>query len=199
LVRELVAFGFAGLVNTGLGFLIFNLLLGIGTLTANAISTACATTTSFVLNRHITYRDRPHTALRRELPLFVFFNLIALALQQAIMAGGKWMFGLTEADRLELNVLRVGAVVVGTLFLLLTYRTFVFKKAPEMAADLAPEVVVAEDLADAVAGHAQPDTPEYSEFDGSFDLAFTLGDMLEDDLRNRTTEEIDSSTVRSVR
>jgi putative flippase GtrA len=199
LARELVAFGFAGVVNTGLGFLIFNLLLGIGTLTANAISTACATTTSFILNRHITYRHRPHTALRRELPLFVFFNLIALALQQVIMAGGKWVFGLTDADRLELNILRIGAVVIGTLFLLLTYRTFVFKKAPEMAADLAPEVVVAEDMADAAAGHAQPDTPEFKEFGVSFEDAFTLGDVLEADLRNRTTEEIDSSAVRSVR
>jgi hypothetical protein len=129
----------------------------------------------------------------------VFFNLIGLALQQAIMAGGKWMFGLTEADRLELNILRVGAVVVGTLFLLLTYRTFVFKKAPEMAADLAPEVVVAEDVADAVGGHAPANTPEFSEFGVSFDSAFTLGDVLEADLRNRTTEEIDSSAVRSGR
>jgi putative flippase GtrA len=202
LVRELVTFGFAGAVNTGLGFLIFNWLLSAGTLvlTANAIATACATGTSFVLNRYVTYRHRPRTSLRRELPLFVFFNLIGLGLQQLIMASGKWIFGLSEADRLELNLIRVGAVAVGTVFLLLTYRTFVFKKAPEMAIDLAPEVVVAEDLADAVAiGHAQDGSAEFDELTDPLEAEYALGEMLEGELRNRTTEEIDSPAMRSSR
>ena len=43
LVRELTAFGFAGAINTALGFARLQLLLGLGSLTANAISTAVAT------------------------------------------------------------------------------------------------------------------------------------------------------------
>jgi putative flippase GtrA len=195
-----VAFGFAGAVNTGLGFLIFNWLLSMGSLTANAISTACATGTSFTLNRYVTYRSRPRSSLRRELPLFVFFNLIGLGLQQVIMAGGKWAFGLSDTDRLELNMVRVGAVAVGTVFLLLTYRTFVFKKAPEMAIDLAPEVVVAEDLAGAVAaGQHAPDSADFANLTDDLESEYTLGEMLEGELRNRTTEEIDSTAIRSAR
>jgi putative flippase GtrA len=216
LVRELVAFGFAGAVNTGVGFLIFNWLLGMGSLTANAISTACATATSFTLNRYVTYRHRPRTSLRRELPLFVFFNLIGLGLQQLIMATGKWAFNLTESDRLELNMVRVGAVVVGTVFLLLTYRTFVFRKAPEMAIDLAPEVVVAEGVAHVVAvehaaheqhvahanaasGASRSGGEGFAELMDPLEAEYSFGEMLEGELRNRTTEEIDSPAIRSSR
>ena len=46
------------------------------------------------------------------------------------MLGGKLAFGLSDTDRLELNLVRMGSVAVGTVFLLLTYRTFVFKKGP---------------------------------------------------------------------
>lgn len=219
LLRELLAFGFAGAVNTGLGFLIFNLLLGMGSLTANAISTACATASSFTLNRHVTYRHRPRTKLRRELPLFVFFNLIGLGLQQVIMGGGKWAFGLAETDRLELNMVRVAAVVVGTVFLLLTYRTFVFKKAP------APEMAGAP-MGDAPAGGAMAAAPldilmgsgsetpdhhsetsddhlveasEFADLTDPLEAEYTLGELLESELRNRTTEEIDAPAARPVR
>lgn len=214
LIRELAAFGFAGAVNTALGFLIFNWLLGIGSLTANAISTACATGTSFVLNRYVTYRHRPRTSLRRELPLFVFFNLIGLGLQQLIMASGKWAFGLAETDRLELNMVRVGAVAVGTIFLLLTYRTFVFKKAPEMAIDLAPEVIVATDIADAIA--AEPvaervedhsvehpaeahNSADFAQITEPLEAEYALGDMLEGVLRRGATGQVDSPAMRPHR
>ena len=60
----------------------------------------------------------------------MFFNLIGLGIQQLIMIGGKWAFDLSDTDRLELNLVRMGSVAVGTVFLLLTYRTFVFKKGP---------------------------------------------------------------------
>ncbi len=133
LLRELTAFGFAGVINTALGFAVFNWLLGLGSMTANAISTAVATGSSFVLNRYVTYRHRPRTALRRELPLFALFNLVGLGIQQLVMWGGKWAFGLAETDRLALNMVRMGSVAIGTVFLLLTYRTFVFKKGPAEA------------------------------------------------------------------
>lgn len=204
LLRELTAFGFAGAVNTTLGFLIFNWLLGMGSLTANAISTACATASSFTLNRHVTYRHRPRTSLRRELPLFVFFNLIGLGLQQGIMAGGTWAFGLAETDRLDLNFVRVGAVAIGTVFLLMTYRTFVFKKAPEMAADFAPEVIVAGDFADAAAsGRAAvavpPSVDDFEQLTVPLEAEYTLDELLSDELLDRTTVEIDPSALRPVR
>jgi putative flippase GtrA len=133
LVRELLTFGFAGVINTAFGFTVFNLLFGLGSLTANAISTAAATGCSFVLNRYITYRHRPRTSLRRELPIFALVNLAGLGLQQGIMALGKVSLGLPDSARLELNGVRMVSVVLGTVFLLLCYRTFVFRKAPVAA------------------------------------------------------------------
>jgi len=139
LARELLSFSFAGAVNTAFGFLLFNLLFGLGSLTANAISTAGGTATSFVLNRHITYRHRPRRLLRHELPLFIAVNLIGLGIQQAVMAIAKVMFDLQADDRLEFNLARVVSVIFGTVFLLLSYRYLVFRKAKvQFTPDIAP-------------------------------------------------------------
>jgi putative flippase GtrA len=142
LARELLAFGFAGGVNTAFGFLLFNLLFSsLGSLWANAVATTGGTATSFVLNRHITYRHRPRRALRQELPLFVAVNLVGLGLQQGLMALAKVTFDLKDTDRLEFNLARVVSVVIGTVFLLLCYRYLVFRKGHEdVAEDLAIEV-----------------------------------------------------------
>jgi putative flippase GtrA len=121
------------MINTAFGFALFNLLFGMGSLTANAISTAAATGCSFVLNRFITYRHRPRTPLRRELPMFAFINLVGLGIQQGIMALGKVSLDLGASDRLEFNGVRLVATAVGTIFLLLCYRTFVFRKEPAQA------------------------------------------------------------------
>ena len=139
LARELLSFSFAGAVNTAFGFLLFNLLFGLGSLTANAISTAGGTATSFVLNRHITYRHRPRRLLRHELPLFIAVNLVGLGIQQAVMAIAKVMFDLQADDRLEFNLARVVSVIFGTVFLLLSYRYLVFRKAKvQFTPDIAP-------------------------------------------------------------
>lgn len=139
LARELIAFGTAGAINTALGMIVFNIVLGLGAFTASIISTAIATASSYTLNRYVTYRHRPRTALRRELPLFVLFNLIGLGIQLGILKAATDAFSLTNGDRLELNFARFGGVAVGTVFLLITYRTFVFKKA---AAEVVPAPAV---------------------------------------------------------
>jgi putative flippase GtrA len=133
-VRELVTFGLVGGVNTIFGFAVFNLLFDMGSLTANAISTAAATVISFILNRHVTYRDRMRTPLRRELPMFAAFNLVGLCIQQAVMALAKIGLDLHETARLEFNLVRVVSVGLGTVFLLLSYRTLVFKRHPDLLA-----------------------------------------------------------------
>lgn len=142
LVKELVTFAAVGGVNTALGQILFNVFFGMGALTANTISTAIATVCSFVLNRHITYRHRARTSLRRELPLFVGLNLIGLGIQLGILDGARRIFDLDSADRLGLNIARFGGVAVGTVFLLITYRTLVFKKKAEVTV---PSQVVHDD------------------------------------------------------
>ena len=135
LVKELLTFGTVGVINTALGQLLFNVFFGLGWLTSSVISTGIATVCSFVLNRHITYRHRQRTSLRRELPLFIGLNLIGLGIQVGVLDGLRRIFDIAGSDRLEFNIARFGGVIVGTIFLLLTYRTFVFKaKKPEIAA-----------------------------------------------------------------
>jgi len=145
-VKEVVTFCAVGGVNTIVGQLMFNVFLTWGVLTGRTISTALATACSFVLNRHVTYRHRPRTSLRRELPLFIGLNLVGLGIQLGILDGCQKLFGLHQSDRLELNVVSFGGVLVGTVFLLLTYRTFVFKTAgvePAEAVTAQPVHVVA--------------------------------------------------------
>ncbi len=160
-LRELVTFGLVGGVNTIFGFIVFNLLFTMGSLTANAISTAAATVVSFILNRHITYRDRMRTPLRREVPLFAAFNLVGLGIQQAVMALAKAAFALHETARLEFNLVRVVSTGLGTLFLLLSYRTFVFKRHPAKAseADVVHAPITA--MGSAVAIESALDTLEF--------------------------------------
>ena len=118
------------------------------------------------------------------MPLFAFFNLIGLGIQQLIMLGGKWAFDLSDSDRLELNVVRMGSVAVGTVFLLLTYRTFVFKKGP-VEAPVSAELPIPVEFAHE-AEFAELTAPLENE---SIDADWELGAMLESDK--------DSAAVRS--
>jgi putative flippase GtrA len=138
LAKEVVTFGTVGAINTGVGQLIFAglLRLALGPSLSLVISTAIATVLSYLLNRHVTYRHRPRTSVRRELPLFAAFNTVALGIQLALLNLSRYAFNIPDSDHFALNVVRFCGAGVGTLFLLLTYRTFVFKKAkPETAVD----------------------------------------------------------------
>lgn len=153
LAKEVLTFGTVGAINTAFGQIIFNILLGLGALTASTISTIIATFVSYVLNRHVTYRHRPRTPLRRELPMFVGFNLVGLGLQLGVLSLGRWAFHIDGTDRLGLNIVRFGGVAVGTVFLLMTYRTFVFRTEKVPAVETG---VVTQATADAPASAATP-------------------------------------------
>ena len=186
LVKELLTFGTVGAINTGLGQLLFNVFFGLGWLTSSVISTGIATVCSFILNRHITYRHRQRTSLRRELPLFIGLNLIGRGIQVGILDGLRRIFDIADADRLEFNIARFGGVIVGTIFLLLTYRTFVFKaKKPEANAIevlavevLAVDVLGVEVPAQATGKHRSiSDATEFAELTESLEAEFDAADQ----------------------
>lgn len=83
LIREMAKFGIVGGVNFAINFAVFNLLviyvMHNGELKANVVATVVATTTSYLMNRHWTYRDRPKASMRREYVLFFLFNGIGSA------------------------------------------------------------------------------------------------------------------------
>jgi putative flippase GtrA len=144
LVREALKFGIVGGINTVINFVVFNALaLTIfhnGQLKANVVATVFATFTSYFMNRHWTYRDRPKSAIRRETSLFVLFNATGLVIELGVLGIAK--YGLDMHGLLWLNVFKFLGLGLATIFRFYTYRTFVFRPAePAKATDSAPTSV----------------------------------------------------------
>ena len=131
-IREVLKFGTVGGINTVINFAVFNALaltiLADGQLKATVAAAIVATTTSYFMNRHWTYRDRPRSALRREYVLFFLFNITGLVIEVGILALAKYGFGVTGL--LVLNFVKIIGLAVGTIFRFWAYRTFVFRPAP---------------------------------------------------------------------
>ncbi|MEH0841838.1 GtrA family protein [Micromonospora sp. CPCC 205711] len=134
-IHEALKFGIVGGINTAINYAVFNALaLTVfvdGQLKATVIATTVATITSYLMNRHWTYRDRPKSALRREYALFFLFNGAGLLIELGVLAAAK--YGLGVNGLLALNVAKTGGVVLGTLFRFWSYRTFVFQPVPQHA------------------------------------------------------------------
>ncbi|WFE33725.1 GtrA family protein [Micromonospora sp. WMMD975] len=134
-IREAAKFGIVGGINTVINYAVFNALaLTIfrdGQLKATAIATVVAMITSYLMNRHWTYRDRPKSALRREYALFFVFNGAGLIIELGVLALAK--YGLGVHGLLALNVAKTIGVLLATLFRFWSYRTFVFQPVPKHA------------------------------------------------------------------
>jgi putative flippase GtrA len=137
--REVLAFGLIGIANTVVDFGVYNALIFLGALKANAASTLVATTSSYAMNRRWTYRDRLRGGLHREYTLFFLFNLIGLGIQEAVLGLAKYGLGFGENDhRLELNLFKCAGIAIAMVFRFWSYRTFVFRPAPaDLEAELA--------------------------------------------------------------
>ncbi|MFG2047144.1 GtrA family protein [Micromonospora sp. NPDC048935] len=140
-IHEALKFGIVGGVNTVINYAVFNALaLTVfvnGQLKANVIATLVATITSYLMNRHWTYRDRPKSALRREYVLFFLFNGVGLLIELGAVAAAK--YGLGVHGLLALNVAKTVGVLLGTLFRFWSYRTFVFQPVVPAEGETKPE------------------------------------------------------------
>ncbi len=136
-VHEALKFGLVGGINTVINYAVFNALaltvFRDGQLKATVVATVVATITSYLMNRHWTYRDRPKSAMRREYALFFLFNGAGLLIELGVLAVAKYGFGVTSL--LALNVAKTLGVGLATLFRFWSYRTFVFQPAPAHAAE----------------------------------------------------------------
>ncbi|MGK5738347.1 GtrA family protein [Micromonospora sp. URMC 103] len=128
-IHEALKFGIVGGINTAINYAVFNALaLTVfvdGQLKATVIATVVATITSYLMNRHWTYRDRPKSALRREYVLFFLFNATGLLIELGVLAAAKYGLGVTSL--LALNAAKTGGVLLATMFRFWSYRTFVFQ------------------------------------------------------------------------
>ncbi|ATO15019.1 GtrA family protein [Micromonospora sp. WMMA2032] len=134
-IHEALKFGIVGGINTVINYAVFNALaltvFRDGQLKATVIATIVATITSYLMNRHWTYRDRPKSALRREYALFFLFNGAGLLIELGVLALAK--YGLGVHGLLALNVAKTIGVLLATLFRFWSYRTFVFQPVPKHA------------------------------------------------------------------
>ncbi|GIG65497.1 hypothetical protein Pen01_17920 [Phytomonospora endophytica] len=194
LAEEIAKFGLIGGVNTVITFVVFNAFLGIGAIKATVISTVVATTASYFLNRHWTYRHLPKKALRREYVLFAFFNGVGMLIDAGFMGLATYGLGFDpKRDVLAYNIFKLGALGIGTIFRFWAYRTFVFG-----ATKNGPAVTTAEDpapVSPAPAGAAMvapggPVTPEAAE---------AVDDAFAEILAADALDETDTTTSQRLR
>lgn len=156
---EFAKFGTIGVINTVVNYAVFNALIltifAHGQLKANVVATVAATTLSYFMNRHWTYRDRPKSALRREYTLFFTFNLAGLVIELGVLALAKYGLGLTSL--LALNVAKTFGLGLGTIFRFWAYRTFVFPVAA-VGTTAAPGTAAPTGPAAGSAGRQEPAT-----------------------------------------
>lgn len=92
---------------------------------ARILAVALAMVVTYLGNRLFTWRGQPNGDRRREIGLFIVFNLIGLSLSVATLVVSHDLLGLTSslADNISANVV---GLALGTLFRYWSYKKFVF-------------------------------------------------------------------------
>jgi putative flippase GtrA len=133
LLRELGKFGTVGGISFTIDFIIFNVLLQMGTetLVAKTIATVISTTVAFTGNRFWTWRHREHRHMARQYTMFFLLNAVGLGIALCCLAishyglGQIWPALQTPlADNISGQF--IGSAF-GTLFRFWSYRRFVFR------------------------------------------------------------------------
>ena len=125
--REAAKFGLVGAFNALLDFAVLNLLVfgfGVATLRSKVASTAVATLSAYLLNRHWTFRHRDRQGVARESTLFFALNGVGLGISLTILAVVR--YGLGWDSPLAINAANVLALGAGTVFRFWSYRKFVW-------------------------------------------------------------------------
>ncbi len=96
---------------------------------ARVVAVALAMVVTYLGNRLFTWRVQASGDRRREIGLFIVFNIIGLGLSVATLVVSHDLLGLTSqlADNISANVV---GLALGTLFRYWSYKKFVFRAAP---------------------------------------------------------------------
>ena len=121
----------------------FNLLRSTATLgaadpsIARVLAVAVAMVVTYLGNRLFTWRGRGRSSRRREVGLFIVFNLIGLGISVLTLVLSHDVLGLTSrlADNISANVI---GLALGTLFRYWSYRTYVFTQVRGRPDDVEP-------------------------------------------------------------
>ncbi|MDX6231356.1 MAG: hypothetical protein QOH68_307 [Nocardioidaceae bacterium] len=99
---------------------------------ARIMAVVLAMVVTYLGNRQFTWRGRGGSDRRREVGLFVIFNMIGLGISVATLVISHDLLGLTSrlADNVSANVV---GLALGTLFRYWSYKKFVFAAAAPVA------------------------------------------------------------------
>jgi putative flippase GtrA len=140
---EKIRFLMTGFFNTGLDFLLLNVmvfLLGAYPLVANTITVLIGITISYVLNHRFVFRNESKLSFRKYLTFLAVTGFSSLVIQNSIIYGFEaagaagFLFSIPpvafilENDALRLNVAKASAVLVGMVWNFTLYKFVVFKK-----------------------------------------------------------------------
>jgi putative flippase GtrA len=168
--REVVTFATVGALNTVLDFALFYALLSIGPLNANVISTVVATTSSYLMTRYWTYRDRLGArAVHQEFLLFAFVNLVGLGIQELVLTLARYGLGFHEhGHSLALLQFKLVGVAFAVFFRFWACRQFVFPATAAADAALPATKLPATRLP------AATDDERFAELTAPLDVEFAL-------------------------
>lgn len=104
---------------------------------ARVLAVVVAMVVTYLGNHFLTWRGRSRASRRREVSLFIFFNLIGLGFCVVALVVSHDLLGLSSrlADNISANVIGVG---LGTLFRFWSYRSFVFTQPNNRRPGIAP-------------------------------------------------------------
>jgi putative flippase GtrA len=138
LIHEIAKFGVVGAFNYAVDTGLFNALV-VGPLhhrpvTSKVISYALATTSSYFLNRHWTWRHKARTGLMREYWLFAGLSVIALGITLAPLGVSEYLLHEHSllARNISANLIGVG---LATIFRFWSFKRFVFLEAEPAATE----------------------------------------------------------------
>jgi len=96
---------------------------------ARTLAVAAAMCVTYLGNRTLTWRDQAAGSRRREIALFILFNVIGFGFSVVTLVVSHDLLGLTSrlADNVSANVV---GLLLGTVFRFVTYKRFVFGAAP---------------------------------------------------------------------
>ena len=137
IIKQLVRFVVVGVINTGIDFLILNILMfstkitsGSGMIAQNAISFSIATINSYYLNKAWTFEDKDNKKGGVKFAQFLTVSLVGIVINTVIVysftTSIQPMFGISP--QLWANVGKILATGISLIWNFLGYKFIVFKK-----------------------------------------------------------------------
>ncbi|MBI3952500.1 MAG: GtrA family protein [Candidatus Doudnabacteria bacterium] len=137
LIAQFLRFAIIGGINTGIDFLILNLLMaltgireGNGLIPLNVVSFTVAVINSYVLNKRWAFKDQASGDTAKKFTSFLVISVIGALINTAIVRIGSTnidpMFGLSQT--LWVNVAKIAATGASLIWNFIGYKLFVFKK-----------------------------------------------------------------------